>query len=87
MFIKKILEEEFWGGQRSTRSCFSPRAIVAAWKRTESETVALIAELPPEFVKQKINYLNTGNNLMIGLPGHSRTHFNQMREAIASARE
>lgn len=61
--------------------------IVAAWKRTESETVALIAELPPEFVKQKINYLNTGNNLMIGLPGHSRTHFNQMREAIASARE
>lgn len=61
--------------------------IAAAWKRTESETVALIAELPPEFVKQKINYLNTGNNLMIGLPGHTRTHFNQMREAIASARK
>ena len=60
--------------------------IVAAWKRTESETVALIAELPPEFVKQKINYLNIGSNLLIGLPGHTRSHFTQMREAIASAR-
>ncbi len=61
--------------------------IVAAWKRAESETVALIAELPPEFVKQKVNYLNIGNNLMIGLPGHTRSHFTQMREAIASARK
>ena len=61
--------------------------IVAAWKRTESETVALIAELPADFVKQKINYLNTGNNLLVGLPGHTRTHFTQMREAIESARK
>ena len=60
--------------------------IVAVWKRTESETVALVAELPVAFVKQKIHYLNLGNTLMIGLPGHTRTHFTQMREAITSAR-
>ncbi len=60
--------------------------IVAAWKRTESETVALIAELPAQFVKQKVHYFNIANNLMIGLPAHTRTHFIQMQEAIAAAR-
>lgn len=61
--------------------------IVAAWKRTESETVALVAELPPQFVKQKVHYLNTGNTLLTGLPGHTRSHFDQMRAAIVAARE
>ncbi|MCP5100344.1 MAG: hypothetical protein GY943_32735, partial [Chloroflexi bacterium] len=62
--------------------------ILAVWKRTQAETVALVAEMPPEFVAKKASYRNVGENLIgpVGLTYHTRGHFNQIREAIESAR-
>lgn len=60
-------------------------AITAAWKRTEAETVALVSALTPEFVAHKIDMLNLTTNLLQGLPGHTRGHFEQMRAAVAAA--
>jgi uncharacterized protein YndB with AHSA1/START domain len=55
-------------------------------KRTEVETVALLAALPPEFVARKGSYLQLGYSLL-ELPGyHTRDHLNQMREAVEAAR-
>lgn len=60
--------------------------VLALWKRTEAETVALVAELPAAFVARKATYLNAVINLLQGLPGHTRAHFTQIQEAVAAAR-
>lgn len=60
--------------------------LVALWQRTEAETVALAAALPPDFVANKIRYANAANSLLSGYPSHTRGHFDQMRAAIAAAR-
>ncbi len=68
------------------------RALLAAYptvpelldelKRTEVETVALLAALPPEFVARKGSYLRLGYSLL-ELPGyHTRDHLNQVRPAL-----
>lgn len=61
-------------------------AITEAWKRAEAETVALVAALPPEFVARKVHYMNVANSVLNGYPGHTRSHFSQIRTAIAAAR-
>lgn len=60
--------------------------LVALWKRTESETVAMIANLPDAVVARKATYLGIGNTLLMGLPNHTRGHFDDMRQLIAAAR-
>jgi uncharacterized protein YndB with AHSA1/START domain len=61
--------------------------VVALWKQTEAETVALVANLPPEFVSRKATYANAGTTLLTGFPGHSQSHFTQIRDLVAAARE
>ncbi|MEM7112838.1 MAG: SRPBCC domain-containing protein [Chloroflexota bacterium] len=62
-------------------------ALVTLWKQTESETVALIANLPDSLVARKATYMNIGNTLLVGLPNHTRGHFDDMRQLIAAARD
>jgi uncharacterized protein YndB with AHSA1/START domain len=57
------------------------------WKRTEAESVALIANLPDNVVKRKATYLGIGNTFFLGLPAHTRSHFDQIRANIRAARE
>ncbi|MDJ0757549.1 MAG: SRPBCC domain-containing protein [Ardenticatenaceae bacterium] len=58
--------------------------LLAAWKRTEAETVALIRGFPESFLARKIDYLNLGMTLLVGLPTHTRSHIPQIKEALAS---
>jgi uncharacterized protein YndB with AHSA1/START domain len=55
-------------------------------KRGEAETVALLAALPPEFVARKGSFTRLSYNLL-EMPGyHTRTHLDQMRQAVEAAR-
>jgi uncharacterized protein YndB with AHSA1/START domain len=61
-------------------------ALLEELKRHETETIAMLAALPPEFVAHKGSYLRLGYNLL-EIPGyHTRTHLEQMRAAVAAAR-
>lgn len=62
-------------------------SLIGAWKQTEAETVALVANLPESYTSRTIDYLGLGMNLLIGLPSHTRGHYTQIREAIAAVRE
>jgi hypothetical protein len=55
-------------------------------RRNETETVAMVAALPPEFVTHKGSYWRLGYSLLQTLD-HTREHFAQIRAAIASARK
>ncbi|MGD9101826.1 MAG: SRPBCC domain-containing protein [Anaerolineae bacterium] len=61
--------------------------MVALWKRTEAETVALVARLPEELLARKDAYIQIIEGLVWGIPNHTRGHYAQMRQAIAAVRE
>lgn len=55
-------------------------------KRSEVETVTMLAALPPEFVARKGSFTRL-SYYMLETPGyHTRDHLNQMREAVEAAR-
>lgn len=61
--------------------------LVGLWKRTEAESVALLANLPPATVARKATYMGIGNNFVNGLPGHTRAHIGEIQALLAAARE
>lgn len=61
--------------------------LVDLWKRTEAETVALLANLPAETVARKATYQSIGNGFLNGLPGHTRGHIAEIKALLESARE
>ena len=48
--------------------------------------MAMVANFSDEFVARKATYMGVGNTLLLGLPGHTRGHFDDMRQLIAAAR-
>jgi uncharacterized protein YndB with AHSA1/START domain len=65
-------------------SVYSAPEMVAALKRAEAETVAMLAALPAEFLARKGSYWRLGHALLQD-PTHSHDHFAQMRQAIQAA--
>lgn len=61
--------------------------MVALWKRTEAETVALLANLPEATVARKASYHNIANGFLNGLPGHTRSHIGEIQALLTTARE
>jgi len=61
--------------------------MVDLWKRTEAETVALLANLPEATVARKATYHNVANGYLTGLSVHTRAHIGEIRALLASARE
>lgn len=61
--------------------------IVDLWKRTEAETVALLANLPDEFVARKTSYLNSGNTFLNGMPQHTRSHIVEIEALLQKAQQ
>ncbi|MCP4420988.1 MAG: PDZ domain-containing protein [Chloroflexi bacterium] len=61
--------------------------IVALWKRTEAESVALLANLPEETVARKATYQTIANGFLNGLPGHTRNHITEIEALLATAKE
>jgi uncharacterized protein YndB with AHSA1/START domain/uncharacterized damage-inducible protein DinB len=61
--------------------------MVAAFKRAEAETVALVENLPEEVVARKADYLNLGTGLLWFFPNHNRGHYAQMGAALEAVRK
>jgi len=55
-------------------------------RRNAAETVTMLAALPAEFVAHKASYWRLGY-MLFQTPEHVRTHANQIRMAIAAARQ
>jgi membrane-associated protease RseP (regulator of RpoE activity) len=60
--------------------------MVELWKRTEAESVALLANLPEATVARKATYHNIGNNFLTGLATHTRAHIGEIQTLLATAR-
>jgi hypothetical protein len=61
-------------------------ALLEELQRNEIETVKMIAALPPEVIARKDIFWQLGYNLL-QIADHTRSHLEQIRAAIASARK
>ncbi|MEZ4589974.1 MAG: SRPBCC domain-containing protein [Chloroflexota bacterium] len=61
--------------------------MVALWKRTEAESVALLANLPDEIVARKGAYHSIATGFLHGLPPHTRSHIAEIEALLQTARE
>lgn len=62
------------------------QAMLEEYRRNQTETAALLAALPPEFVARKGSYWSLAFGLLQP-PFHNHEHFNQIRAAIEAARK
>ena len=62
-------------------------ALLALLKRSQAETVAMLALLPPEFVAHKGSYWRLGRDLRTQTTEHLHEHTAQITAAIAAARQ
>jgi len=83
---------DHWGGNVPARNAAllsvypTLPMLLEELKRSEAETIALLAALPPEFVARKGSFTRLSYNLL-EMPGyHTRTHLDQMRQAVEAAR-
>lgn len=60
-------------------------AMLDLLKRSQAETVAMLASLPPEFTMHKGSYWRLGRDLLTELSEHVHDHSAQIRAAIAAA--
>ena len=56
-----------------------------ALKQDEKISLQICKNLPPEIVDRKYQYIALGDGLIRGFPGHTRSHYDQLREALKSA--
>ena len=92
-----INDDERWSDryENPTNTTVRLRAIVAVrptieemleeMRRSEAETVAMLAALPPELVAHKGSYVRLGRGLMQLTLAHMVEHAAQIREAIQAA--
>ena len=66
---------------------YSLDELLAELKRSEEVTVASFKALPDEFVADKRKFLGLVNNLGRGFALHSRSHFDQINEAINAGKQ
>jgi uncharacterized protein YndB with AHSA1/START domain len=60
--------------------------LIAEWKRSNKETVEMIARLPDEFLARKGSYWRLAYNCLQS-PFHFHSHLDQMRAAVEAARK
>jgi hypothetical protein len=63
-------------------NAYSLDELLVELKRSEDVTVASFKSLPDEFVADKRKFIGLANNLGQGFALHSRSHFDQITEAI-----
>lgn len=93
-----IVDDERWSDRFTNTTNVSARlgAIVAQYptvegmlallQRTEAETVAMLAALPPEFVAHKASYVRLARGLIQLSEEHLDDHIQQIHAAIQAAR-
>jgi uncharacterized protein YndB with AHSA1/START domain len=81
-----------WGGNlpahsnATVKAYKNVRGLLAELKRLSNETVAFAAALPPEFVARRCSYLQVAWQMLEG-QGHTMSHIEQIKAAIAAARK
>jgi uncharacterized protein YndB with AHSA1/START domain len=55
-------------------------------KLLSTEVIAFLANIPPEFVAWKCNYINLGNTMLNGMFAHTLSHLEQIKQAVQAAR-
>ncbi len=75
IYERSVALAKIYGGKES---------LLAEMRRSQAETIALLRALP-ESTEETRNIFNAIGSMTIGMPGHNRIHFNQMRNAINSA--
>ncbi len=68
-----------------TRVYPTAEAMLDLLSRSQAETVAMLADLPPAFVAHKGSYWRLGRDLLTELDEHVHEHSAQIRAAIAAA--
>jgi hypothetical protein len=63
----------------------SAEAMLELLRRSQAETVAMLAALPPQFVAHKGSYWRLGRDLLTELGDHVHDHADQIRAALAAA--
>jgi hypothetical protein len=53
----------------------------------QQEGVALLAELPAEFVARKSSYTRVAANVLLDTPAHYKEHLDQISTTLAAAEE
>ena len=61
--------------------------LLAQYRREGAVSVAALANLPDSFMQRKLSYSNLAANFLLGMPYHTRGHFDQIIAAIKTARE
>lgn len=62
------------------------QAMADAWRNSTKELIQFIEHAPESFVNQKVFYINTLNNILNGLPGHTRSHIEQIKTLVSAAK-
>lgn len=75
IYERSVALAKIYGGNES---------LLAEMRRSQAETIALLRALP-QSTEQSKNIFNAIGSMTIGMPGHNRQHFNQMRNAINAA--
>jgi hypothetical protein len=82
-----------WAGNcgvhvRATVAAYgSAQGLLSEMRRLSVEMVALVGNLPAEFVARKASYFRTANILLEGSLPHILSHINQIQTAITSAKK
>ena len=63
------------------------RGLLDELKRLSVERVALAAAIPLAFVARKSSYFAAANGMLEGLLPHTLSHIDQIRNAVAVARQ
>jgi hypothetical protein len=58
--------------------------LLEEWKRSETETLALLENLPDDFVQRKSSFWRLAYNMLQGTP-HYYDHLEQMKAAVAAS--
>jgi hypothetical protein len=95
--VELIAGQERWSDDYGTNLPEQTRAVVAAYPtiaeilneyaRSQTEVLSLVANLPAEFVARKGSYWRMALGFLEGGGWHTRSHFDQIRAAIQSARK
>lgn len=60
-------------------------SLLAELSRCEQQTVALLGNLPADFISRKSSYLRAASIPLTVMPNHARTHCGQIRQALEAA--
>jgi uncharacterized protein YndB with AHSA1/START domain len=95
-YTSVLIAGEGYAGEFASNLPARLHAVIAAYptlkklleevRRTEAETIAILSAVPPESLARRGNMQQLVGTFVDAMPYHTRTHLNQLREAIEAVR-